>query len=71
MSFYNTNIYIEDGSALTGIYNQLLRKVTSVTEVPVLSAHRTLLGHLLSCQPLEDAVHMETMFALSGHCRND
>ena len=39
-----------------------------VREVPLLSAHGTLLGHLLSCQPLEDAVHVEDVLALAKHC---
>ena len=38
----------------------------SVTELPFLSGHRTVLLHLLSRQPLHDTVHVETMIS---HCR--
>lgn len=40
-----------------------------VAEVPILPAHGALLSNLLCCQPLQDAVHVETMPALSSHCR--
>ena len=42
---------------------------SGLTELPVLSAHGALLGHLLSCQPLQDAVHVETVPALTCNCR--
>ncbi len=38
-----------------------------ITEMPVLPAHRALLRKLLSCQPFQDAVHVEAMSALTSH----
>lgn len=39
----------------------------SLFELPLLATHRAVLLHLLCVQPLEDAVHMEAVGALSPH----
>ena len=39
------------------------------TELPFLSAHRTVLLHLLSSQPLHDTVHVETVLTMTSHWR--
>lgn len=43
----------------------LAQMIMSLFELPFLAAHWALLLHLLGVEPLEDAVHMETVGALS------
>ncbi len=46
-------------------------RVELVTELPLLAAHGALLLQLLGCQPLQDAVHVETVPAAAYHCKGD
>ena len=40
----------------------------SFTELPLLSTHGALLLHLLSCQPLQNTMHVETVTTMTRHC---
>ena len=56
---------------IESVYNTIMNAVIvyqSLAELPFLSAHWTMLLHLLSCQPLQDAVHVETVTTVARNC---